>query len=291
MIKFLNVPKEEENESKEELKNNILNYVGRHISKEKSLLDSIKKFHDTLPLEPNYKIPIQIFTGNPQSYTRSKIVDSNKISNHIHLNKINLFVHSAYIVNLSEDTDKKIVQLNYLKNELKICAELGAKGTIVHVGKYIKRIPKEAMNSMFDNILSVLNEEGTEIIEEQETLCDKKCKLIIETPAGSGTELLTNIDDFIDFIKKLKETEHADRIGVCIDTCHVYSSGYEPDEYIQKVLDSGLTIDLVHLNDSKTKKYSRVDRHETPGEGFIGAKKLNNCIDICNKNGIPCVIE
>ena len=147
------------------------------------------------------------------------------------------------------------------------------------------------MNTMFENIIDILSENGTEVDDEKENFCERTAKLIIETPAGSGTELLTSIDDFIDFIKKLKTTEYSDRIGVCVDTCHVYSSGYEPDYYIQKVLESGLTIDLVHLNDSKTKKYSLVDRHETPGEGFIGAKKLNNCIDICNKHGIPCVIE
>lgn len=295
MINFLKpketISNEEPNLDKEELKNNILSNIGRHISKDKYLLDSIKKVHDRLPLEPNYKIPIQIFTGNPQSYSRSNIIDANKIYNHINLNKINLFVHSAYIVNLSEETDKKTIQLNYLKKELEISSEIGAKGVVVHVGKYLKRIPKEAMNTMFNNIIDVLNDKGTEIVEEEETFCEKSCKLIIETPAGSGTELLTNIDDFIDFIKKLKETEHSDKIGVCIDTCHVYSSGYEPDYYIQTVLDSGLTIDLVHLNDSKTKKYSKVDRHETPGEGFIGAKTLNKCIDICNKHNIPCVIE
>jgi len=230
--------------------------IGNHIS-----FKNIDEYYKTHTINT----PIQVFTGSPRSYARKELVL---------LRKIPLFVHSSYIINIGKDDHKG---LSYLEKDLFISNEIGALGLVVHVGKYLKGDPDTAILTMYKNIMNII---------EYISVNKISTKFLLETPAGQGTELLTDIDDFITFCKKFKK-----HFGIVVDTCHVFASGYNPAEYVKKVLKSGLTIDLVHLNDSKGSKGSRVDRHEYVFKGLIPKEELTEVIDICTKHKIPMVYE
>jgi deoxyribonuclease-4 len=116
---------------------------------------------------------------------------------------------------------------------------------------------------------------------------DHLCPLLIETPAGQGSEMLKNKDDFLTFIQQFSEQ---DRIGACVDTCHVFACGYKPSEYLKFIGDNGL-LKLVHYNDSNDTCGSCKDRHAFVGSGHIGLPEMTSVADYCGANGIPMVIE
>jgi deoxyribonuclease-4 len=94
-----------------------------------------------------------------------------------------------------------------------------------------------------------------------------KTKLLLETPAGQGTELLTDINDFINFYYSFTEEERT-VFKICIDSCHVWNSGYELHE-ISKFFKNKEDVLCIHLNNSKNLKGARVDRHEFLFDGKI----------------------
>jgi len=239
--------------------------VGSHISIGKNLYATILTYHSV------GNKPFQIFTGNPRTGIRNYPKNSKEISEYIVENNMKLYIHSSYIVNLCNDKLSDYIDKEYLIGE-----SLSAKGVVYHVGKYLNNDIKDSVEAMKSNIHNILEDNK-----------ESNVKFLLETPAGQKSELLTDIDDFINFCKEFK----CSNFGVVIDTCHVFASGYDPLEYLQKVYNSGISIDLVHLNDSKTRLNSRVDRHERIGEGFIGLKKLTECIEFCKKYGIDMVNE
>jgi len=229
----------------------ITHKVGYHIKKEKKLVDSLTSL-------PTYAIPYQIFLGSPKV---NKMVISEKELEEtrafIESKNASIYVHSQYIINLCND-DQKVVDL-LIKN-LEYASKGGFKGVVVHTGKYTDRDKKEAIQIMRNNILKVL-ESGYD------------CPLLLETPSGQGTETLTDLEEFVDFVNEFKQ------LRICIDTCHVFASGYDPLEYIKNV--DPKRISLIHLNDSKGKCGSCVDRHEYIGDGHIGLSKLKAIAEYC----------
>ena len=136
-----------------------------------------------------------------------------------------------------------------------------------------------AIDNMFKNILQLLPH------------IDKTCPLLIETPAGQGTEVLTKIEEFSEFYSRFTK-EQKEKVKICIDTCHVFACGYDPAEYLEKWNElQPDSIVLVHFNDSKCECGSKKDRHAPAGEGFIGLEKLNYIIEWCATLNIPMVRE
>jgi deoxyribonuclease-4 len=244
--------------------------LGNHITINGNVYKSVLNFHINHP-----NTPIQIFAGSPKSYAR-KIGDYGDLKNYIIANDIRLYIHGAYVVNIgTPDNDKgNICVITDMIN----CQAMGAKGVVIHVGKYTTNSKELSLKAMIDNIRSIIEKADCDV------------KFLLETPAGQGTELLTKMEDFIDFSKKLK-SEHADKFGIVCDTCHVFACGYDPLEYLVAVKNAGLIIDLVHLNDSVTEKGSCVDRHAGIGKGCIGLEKLKECMVFCDENNIDMINE
>jgi deoxyribonuclease-4 len=114
------------------------------------------------------------------------------------------------------------------------------------------------------------------------------CPILLETPAGQGTEVLTDFDEFLDFVTSFKDP----RLRICVDTCHVFATGYEPKDYAEGILIRRPDLlTLVHFNDSSTPCGSCVDRHAFIGTGDIGLAKLTEIAELCTKYKVPMVIE
>ncbi|MBS4537802.1 deoxyribonuclease IV [Clostridium sp. D2Q-11] len=118
--------------------------------------------------------------------------------------------------------------------------------------------------------------------------------ILLEAMSGKGTEIGRNFEELRAIIDKV---EHSDKIGVCIDTCHIYSAGYDIVNDLDGVLNKfdeiiGLDrLKAIHLNDSKMPFGSNKDRHEKLGEGTIGLEAIINIINHPRLKDLPFFLE
>jgi deoxyribonuclease-4 len=242
--------------------------IGCHMPKLKSLVDTVKSL-------PDAHKPYQIFLGSPTT-TKLSISDDELVAAAGLITETNakLFVHSPYIINLcAAGEDNWNVEL--LKKNLQYGAAIGCRGVVVHVGKSTKQPLAEAMLTMKSNILAAI-EDATE-----------DCPLLLETPAGQGTEVLTEEKAFVDFVRDIADP----RLRICIDTCHVFACGHKPLDYIQHTCEHEDLVKLIHYNDSATPCGSCVDRHAFMGQGHIGIDGMKAIAEFCGEKGLPMVIE
>lgn len=242
-------------------------HIGSHIGKKKTLLETVSSIRDP-------SRPYQIFVGSNQS---SKVKfdpkDCAAAKKVIEDRKLKIFVHAPYIINLSNPTDDWHVEL--MKKNLQIGAAMGAKGVVIHVGKYTKQKVEDALARQTDAIRKCMEAATAD------------CPLLLETPAGQGTELLTDMKQFIDYVESFKDP----RVRMCMDTCHVFATGAKPLVYLNEALARKDLLKLVHYNDSNGLCGSCVDRHALVGTGHIGIEEMTKVAEACDKNGIPMVIE
>lgn len=241
--------------------------IGCHIQKLKSLVDTVRMLPDSKPY--------QIFLGGPQS-SRLSIEDGElaATASEIGNRSASVYVHSQYIINLSNRKADSWAEELLIKN-LKYAVAIGCKGVVVHVGKSIGMDISEAIKNMRDTLSNALKHATV------------NCPLLLETPAGQGTELLTDSDEFIDFVDSFQD----ERLRVCIDTCHVFASGHKPLEYINKIQERKDLLKLVHYNDSATPCGSCVDRHAFMGTGHIGIEGMKAIAELCTAGKVPMLIE
>jgi len=201
-----------------------------------------------------------------------------------------IFIHSPYCLNLSHPngnlkrkTDDELDMpwvCDTLVKILDTAAAAGLNGVVVHCGKKKKLEMKKAVAKMMDSL-----EEIADVMPES-----PNCPLLIETSSGDGGEILCDPVDLAEFYNDLSE-EARSKMGICVDTTHVFAAGYDPMEYILELEKRNVPIKLIHFNDSKMKKGSRRDRHAAIGTGYIGFGPLYNVLSWAIKNNIPCVTE
>lgn len=246
--------------------------IGRHIAKAPGpFLKSIQHIKDG-------STPYQLFlSSNMSSRISIKEEEIAPVAAHIAATGARIFIHAPYIINLcapeGEDDD---YHTNCLIAITRIAARMGCRGVVVHVGKTTTRDPAEAMASMRANLLRAA-EAATPM-----------CPILLETPAGQGTETLQTWEEFFTFVNDLDD----ERIRVCIDTCHVFACGHDPVSYTIRAVHSwpGL-IQLIHYNDSLVAQGTRLDRHAFMGAGYIGLDTMKKIAEIAAADDIPCVIE
>jgi deoxyribonuclease-4 len=238
--------------------------IGNHMHKLKSLALTV------FALPPDR--PSQIFLAGPQS-SKLEIADAELAAAGAVAS--NYFIHSAYIINLctKASADNEAYHTRLLIKNLQYGAAAGAKGVVVHVGKSTTQPLPEALATMRANLLEAM-EHAT-----------STCPILLETPAGQGSEVLCAPADFIGFVAAFADP----RIQICVDTCHVFASGHDPLDYIKKVPDGLLK--LIHFNDSAAVCGSCVDRHAFVGEGHVGLAKMTEIAHYARSKSIPMLVE
>jgi deoxyribonuclease-4 len=240
--------------------------IGYHMKKSKTFLQTV--------VNMNSNIPYQIFMGGAQT---SKInINEEDIKNsslYIQKNNIKLYVHSPYIINLCSKTEDDWQLLNLAKL-LKYGFFLGAKGIVVHTGKHTRDAYEVGIKRMRKSLKILLE------------FSNEKCPILLETPAGQGTETLCDMNEFLDSVDSFK----SNKIGVCVDTCHVFANGHNPYEYLESAYSRG-NLRLVHFNDSREECGSCKDRHAGIGLGKIGIEKMLNIAEFCKNRNIDMLIE
>ena len=258
-------------------------YIGSHVSykKDSQLIGSLE---EALSYGSN---AFMFYTGAPQNTLRDKIDDMKTIKalqmmkdNNMLLE--NVIVHAPYIVNLANNTDptKFEFSYNFLRQELDRCETLGVKYMVLHPGSAVGQDRDVALNNIIKGLNNILLKEDTTTI-------------LLETMAGKGTELGIDLNELKTIIDGV---EYKDKIGVCLDTCHLNDSGIDIgkfDEYLDE-FDKIIGIDrikCVHINDSKNVLGSHKDRHENIGLGTIGFDNIISVIYNPRLDNIPKILE
>ncbi|MDE5630989.1 MAG: deoxyribonuclease IV [Bacilli bacterium] len=227
------------------------------------------------------------YTGAPQNTLRGEIndlitVEALNIMKEHNMALENVICHAPYIVNLANNTDmeKYNFAIEFLRKEIERCMTLGVRKIVLHPGSATKLDREYAINNVVYALNKILMREDDIII-------------LLETMAGKGTELGINIEELAYIIDNV---EFKDKIGVCIDTCHLNDSGVdinEIDAYLDE-FDSRIGLDkigCVHVNDSKNPLGTKKDRHENLGYGTIGFDALIKVIYNARLENVPKILE
>jgi deoxyribonuclease IV len=192
--------------------------------------------------------------------------------------------HDSYLINLaSPDEILRRRSIESFVAELQRCEALGLTYLVSHPGNYIDD-RESGIRRNADAITEALARAPGETI------------LCMEITSGSGTAIGSTFDDLAALIDLVPEP-YRSRLGVCVDTCHAYSAGYDlVDAYDDVWRRFGDVVGLsrlavMHLNDSKTPFNSKRDRHELIGEGSLGERAFRNVMNDERLAGIPKVIE
>lgn len=236
---------------------------------------------------------LQIFITSPQSYS-SRRPSSDKLDEfRTNLNLLNMkaVVHASFMLNFCNPPSSKIHKnaLRVLSHDMNESVKLGVIGVVVHMGKNVdtlKLTEDQAFNNYIIGLRNVLRN------------TDPASTIILETGAGVGTEICSSIFGLAKIYKAFPPKERH-RIKFCIDTCHVFSSGYDLSNPKYVPIFCQLVEDLIrwdnvvciHLNDSKTPLNHKKDKHADIGTGYIGTKGLKKFIKFCKKKSIPITLE
>lgn len=257
--------------------------IGSHVSYKNStqLLGSVE---EAITYGAN---AFMFYTGAPQNTQRGEINDlvtyealQKMKENNIMLE--NVVCHAPYIVNLANNIDPEKYEFakKFLRQEIERCMQLGVRKIVLHPGSATKIDRTDALNNIIKGLNSILYP-------------DDNIMILLETMAGKGTELGINLEELKYIIENIKLKE---KIGVCLDTCHLSDSGIninEFDKYLDE-FDKQIGIDkigCVHLNDSKNPIGARKDRHENLGYGTIGFDTLINVAYNARLESVPKLLE
>ena len=208
--------------------------------------------------------------------------------------------HDSYLINLGHPEAEKLEKSREaFIDELRRCEELGLVLLNFHPGSHLVKVPKkdpEYDDKIMEaelNCLDVIAESLNLAIEATKGM---NVKLVIENTAGQGTNLGYKFEHLAHIINRVEDKS---RVGVCLDTCHTFTGGYDlrTREAYDKTMESFGKIvgfeylSAMHINDSKPKLGSRVDRHHSLGQGEIGWDAFKFIMNDARMNDIPLVLE
>ena len=254
--------------------------IGSHVSfnNDTQLLGSVK---ETLGYGAN---TFMFYTGAPQNTRRSMLRDeltyeAYKLMKENNICLENIICHAPYIVNLCND-EKFEFSVSFLKQEMERCEQLGITKLVLHPGSSVGLERNHAISNIIKGLNMILSN-------------DYNVTICLETMAGKGTEVGRTFEELAYIIENI---DNKNRIGVCLDTCHINDAGYDVSQF-DKVLNDfdkiiGLTyLKCVHVNDSKNENGTHKDRHENIGYGYIGFDNLMNIIYHEKLEDIPKILE
>ena len=259
-------------------------YIGSHVS-----MNSPKYYLGSVEEAISYGAnAFMFYTGAPQNSFRKplgelKIEEGRKLLKEHGFDKSKIIVHAPYIINpanknrvdLYENSQKFII------SELQRTSAFGASILVLHPGAHVGFGSEEAIQSLAAALDNILDQDGTNV------------KIALETMAGKGTEIGITFEQINEIISLSKYKE---RLGVCLDTCHVNDAGYyvhDVDELLEE-FDRVIGLDkllVVHINDSKNVMGAHKDRHENLGYGEIGFNTINAIVHHPKLKSVPKILE
>jgi deoxyribonuclease-4 len=228
------------------------------------------------------------YTGAPQNTFRKplsdlKIEEGRALLKEQGFDESKIVVHAPYIMNPANKSRPDLLELTLktLTSELRRTHAFGAKILVLHPGNHLGLGSEEAIKNLVENLDTVLAQDGTDV------------RIAIETMAGKGSEIGTCFED----VKKILDNcKYPERLGVCLDTCHVHDAGYDVNQVDDLLAEFDRIIGLkhllvVHVNDSKNIRGAHKDRHENLGYGEIGFDALCKLANHPLLRDIPKILE
>jgi deoxyribonuclease-4 len=231
----------------------------------------------------------QIFSKNQMQW-KAKPIDLEEAErfkeNSTKFKLVETVIHDSYLINLATP-DKKLLRdsREAFLEEVVRAKHLGIRYLIFHPGSHMGSGEQVGLKRIADSMNWVRREFGSGDVQ-----------LLLENTAGQGNVLGKSFEQLSTIIRQLEDQKN---VGVCFDTCHGYAAGYD----VRTANGFAKTFDLfeevvgieylkaVHLNDSKGKQGSNLDRHEQIGMGFIGLEGFRNFVNDDRFAGLPMVLE
>ena len=259
-------------------------YLGSHVSLSAPdfYLGSVK---EALSYGAN---TFMFYTGAPQNtyrlpLERLKIEEGRKLLKEAGIDESKLVVHAPYIINAANYTREDLWELsiNVIVSELRRSAAFGATMMVLHPGSHVGMGAENGILALAKALDVVLASDGT------------KVKIALETMAGKGHEIGISFEQIRMIIDNCK---HQDRLGVCLDTCHINDAGYDVSDFdhILDEFDRIIGLDrllCVHVNDTKNPMGAHKDRHENIGYGYLGFDTLYKVCHHPKLDNIPKILE
>ena len=208
--------------------------------------------------------------------------------------------HDSYLINLgSPDIEKLKKSRDAFIDEIRRCEELGLELLNFHPGSHLVKVGKrdpEYHNKIMEAELKALDLIALSLNMAIDATKDTRVKLVIENTAGQGTNLGYKFEHIAHIIDKIEDKS---RVGVCLDTCHTFSAGYDlrtKEAYEETMSQFDRVVGFkylsgMHINDSKAKLGSRVDRHHSLGQGEIGWDTFRFIMNDKRMDNIPLILE
>jgi deoxyribonuclease-4 len=208
--------------------------------------------------------------------------------------------HDSYLINLGHPEVEKLEKSrDAFIDELERCRTLGLDRLNFHPGSHLTKIAKkdpEYMDKLMQAELGCLDVIGDSLNRAIEATPDSNVKLVIENTAGQGSNLGYKFEHLAHIIDKVEDKS---RVGVCIDTCHMFTAGYdirtretydETWNSFDRIVGREYLMGM-HINDSKPPLGSRVDRHHSLGQGEIGWDAFKFIMNDSRMDDIPLILE
>lgn len=227
----------------------------------------------------------QFFTRNPRG-SKAKAIDEKDIEEFLELAKENklgiILAHAPYTLNsCSADENTRNFAREIMKDDLNRMQYIPNNLYNFHPGSHVKQGVETGINYISDMLNSVLKQEQTTTV-------------LLETMAGKGTEIGRTFEELREILNRVELSE---KMGICLDTCHVYDGGYDIVNDLDGVLEKfdkviGLNkLRAIHLNDSMNPFESHKDRHQKIGQGSIGIEAITNIINHPKLCHLPFFLE
>jgi deoxyribonuclease-4 len=197
-----------------------------------------------------------------------------------------IVAHDSYLINLGSPEEAKWLQsVGAFADELRRCDQLGVPFLVTHPGAHMGSGEDAALQKVAEGLERAIGE-------------SERAMVLLETTAGQGTTLGYRFEHLARLLE-LVPPEVADRVGVCLDTCHVFVAGYDlstEEGYAATWEEFGRLVGfdhlkVLHLNDAKKPLGSKVDRHEHLGKGFIGETGFRLLMNDARLRDRPLLLE
>ncbi|MFJ7127021.1 deoxyribonuclease IV [Streptomyces sp. NPDC098101] len=233
---------------------------------------------------------VQVFVANPRGWATpvGNPAQDERFRAECAELSLSAWVHAPYLINFGSHTEATAERsVESLRHSLRRGREIGAKGVVVHTGSATGGRPREvALAQVRERLLPLLDE----LTHPDDP------DLLLESTAGQGSSLCSRTWDFGPYFDVL---DRHPKLGVCLDTCHVFAAGHDLTgpfgaaqtlDLLVETVGAG-RLKLIHANDSKDVVGAHKDRHANIGAGHIGEDAFRELLRHPATEGVPLVIE
>lgn len=261
-----------------------MKYIGAHVSAAGGVENAPVRAHEI------GATGFALFTKNQRRWSAKPLTEENITGFQANCEKYGysmdaIIPHDSYLINLGHPEKEKLQKSrDAFLDELRRCEQLGIKLLNFHPGSHLKKISEtECLKIIAESINMALDQTGF-------------TKAVIENTAGQGTNMGFRFEHLAEIIEQV---DNRVRVGVCIDTAHAFAGGYDISteegfydtfDQFEKIIGFEKLMGM-HLNDSKKEAGTRVDRHDSLGDGYIGWTPFELIMKDRRFNGIPMVLE